>query len=231
MKGEILFPRGGIGRISMKKVISVVLVFILFFTYFVPVYAKGNLLFEDESICSPDNAPQGSPEWSVLNSISVTFFISNSGTAYVSYLVSTRSANGVTVKVSIERQTLGLFWKKVDINTSGDIWTDRTTEKYLEKSHSVKISGNGDYRVVLEITANGETHEMHSYTSYNRNQLKGDADGNGRLTAADARLILRHCAKLVRLSSLQQVNCDINNSGGITAADARLTLQMSAGLI
>lgn len=58
----------------------------------------------------------------------------------------------------------------------------------------------------------------------------GDVDGDGKITAADARLILRRAAKLITLSMEQEARADVDKDGKITAADARKVLRVSAGL-
>ena len=58
----------------------------------------------------------------------------------------------------------------------------------------------------------------------------GDVDGNGKITASDARLILRASAKLDSISAQQEAIADVNGDSKITAADARKVLRMSARL-
>lgn len=58
----------------------------------------------------------------------------------------------------------------------------------------------------------------------------GDVDGDGRITAADARLILRAAAQIVTLTMEQEANADVDKDGKVTATDARIVLRVSAGL-
>lgn len=60
--------------------------------------------------------------------------------------------------------------------------------------------------------------------------LKGDADGNGQITAADARLILRASVGLHTPMVFRKTLYDIDNDGKITASDARTVLRASVGL-
>lgn len=60
--------------------------------------------------------------------------------------------------------------------------------------------------------------------------LKGDADLNGKITAADARLILRIAAKLVSVDSYRLTYADYNGDGNVTSQDARFVLRLSANL-
>lgn len=58
----------------------------------------------------------------------------------------------------------------------------------------------------------------------------GDVNNDGKITAADARLVLRHSASLERLPDSVLINADADGNGRITAADARLILRVSANL-
>ena len=59
----------------------------------------------------------------------------------------------------------------------------------------------------------------------------GDATLSEQLSAADARLILRHASGLeTGFTDIQKKVSDLNNDGFVRAADARLALRISAGL-
>ena len=61
---------------------------------------------------------------------------------------------------------------------------------------------------------------------------KGDVDGNGVVTAIDARLVLQYVAGLKTEADFNNAaGADVNGKDGITAIDARMILQMVAGLI
>ncbi|MCD7826972.1 MAG: SH3 domain-containing protein [Clostridiales bacterium] len=61
--------------------------------------------------------------------------------------------------------------------------------------------------------------------------VKGDADGNGTVTAADARLVLRAAASLENVSDSVVTLCDINGNGKLDPSDARAVLRIAAGLV
>lgn len=61
-------------------------------------------------------------------------------------------------------------------------------------------------------------------------QRTGDVDGDGRITAADARLCLRVSAQLEEIEFTQSISADIDGNGRITSADARKILRFSASL-
>lgn len=58
----------------------------------------------------------------------------------------------------------------------------------------------------------------------------GDVNQDGKVTSADARLILRASALMIELDSRQTLLADVNEDGKITSADARIILRMSAGI-
>lgn len=59
---------------------------------------------------------------------------------------------------------------------------------------------------------------------------KGDINGDGKITAADAREALRASAGLTKLSEIEKDAADYNNDGKVSAADARLILRKAANL-
>ena len=60
--------------------------------------------------------------------------------------------------------------------------------------------------------------------------LKGDVDGNGQVTAIDARYILRYVAGLETLSEKQLEAADMDKNDQASAIDARFILRQVAGL-
>ncbi len=69
-------------------------------------------------------------------------------------------------------------------------------------------------------------------TVFRRNASRGDADGDGSITASDARLALRRSVNLETFApeSEQFLACDADGSGEVTAADARLILRAAVSL-
>ncbi len=77
---------------------------------------------------------------------------------------------------------------------------------------------------VVSLVEGGET--LDSYTMI----LLGDLDGNGEITAVDARIALRASASLDKLNEWQTLAANVNNDGDLTAVDAREILRASASL-
>ena len=60
--------------------------------------------------------------------------------------------------------------------------------------------------------------------------VMGDVDNDGKITAADARIVLRFSARIGELGEQEQAAADVNNDGKVTATDARYILRCSAHL-
>ena len=60
--------------------------------------------------------------------------------------------------------------------------------------------------------------------------LLGDVDGDGDVTASDARLALRAAVSLEKLTVTQTALADADRDGKVTAADARLILRAAVSL-
>ena len=58
--------------------------------------------------------------------------------------------------------------------------------------------------------------------------LLGDADGDGKITASDARLVLRYSAGFEE--NIDTTLCDMNSDGRIYASDARKIMRIASGL-
>lgn len=56
----------------------------------------------------------------------------------------------------------------------------------------------------------------------------GDINCNGSVTAADARLALRHSAKIITLEDTMASAADVDKNGKITSADARMILRVAS---
>ena len=60
--------------------------------------------------------------------------------------------------------------------------------------------------------------------------IPGDVDGDGAVTAADARIVLRFAVYLEAPTTSQRKLSDLDEDGSVSAADARLTLRKAVGL-
>ncbi len=112
------------------------------------------------------------------------------------------------------------------IYTSGDttgntvsIQTDKTgvyqAKVTITDSQNAKAELYGD-----EVTCAGERSEI----------LPGDADGDGKITPADARIVLRTAAGIEILTGSSLTAADYDSDGNVTASDARRILRIAAHL-
>ena len=89
-----------------------------------------------------------------------------------------------------------------------------------------------------DVTIENHNLAISKYATIHYNYMEiipGDADGDGKLTSADARLALRASVGLkeagdVEKDSAAYLACDVDGDGKVTSADARLILRASVGL-
>ncbi len=62
------------------------------------------------------------------------------------------------------------------------------------------------------------------------NAAVGDADGNNKISAADARYVLRAAVRLEHPDDALRRKCDVDHDGAVTASDARLVLRVAVKL-
>ncbi len=98
------------------------------------------------------------------------------------------------------------------------ITVKETDEQDGEETRTCKSCGYTETRVIDNIQ------------SSNKNII-GDANGDGKVAAIDARLVLQVVAGLKENKDLIFFNADVNDDDKITAVDARMILQIVAGII
>ena len=86
-----------------------------------------------------------------------------------------------------------------------------------------------------EYTVEGEKAPGHNYVDGSCEhcgqwEFLGDANGDGKITARDARLILRYIAGLINEDEIDLTLADLNGDQKITARDARAILKQIAGV-
>ena len=60
--------------------------------------------------------------------------------------------------------------------------------------------------------------------------VRGDVNGDGRITSADARLALRAAVNLEALTEIQRLAADVDKDNNVRSADARMILRAAVGL-
>lgn len=111
-----------------------------------------------------------------------------------------------------------------------DKWYDSKIKWVAQYNNSMTYTGTVDiwqYSSTGSVPGiNGNVDMNYCYTSF----VKGDVNNDGKVTATDARTILRVSSKLEVLSGQAAKNADVNGDGKITAQDAREALNKSAEL-
>lgn len=69
-----------------------------------------------------------------------------------------------------------------------------------------------------------------AFAEENSKPTKGDVNFDGRITASDARFVLRMSVGLETLSDENRNLADIDSTGSVTASDARIILRISVAL-
>lgn len=217
----------------MKRIVSIFLVPVLLFAFSVGAYAEivvdddwvADMLF-DYMFGSHTNGSIGAaPDFENTNNSSITFYISGTGKANVTYTISLRSSSAVsaTAEIYLEKHLIGPFWQRLNIR-----WNDTFTERYHVQSFTANVNESGLYRVTMNVTAGKDKFRTSASFDYEKGQMHGDVISDGRITAADARKVLRYSARLENYSLNIEINGDMNGDGSITSADARLILKISA---
>ena len=151
------------------------------------------------------------------NSCTLTFSVnSDSVTDAVVYVRASSSDNAKSYPCKISGRTASVTINASDIKTG-------------EKNFSAKIMVfNSSSDEPVDVRENISIKLSSSSSTAQR--LIGDINFDGKITASDARLLLRYTAKLENLDSETLKYSDANKDGKITASDARLILRVSAKL-
>lgn len=100
----------------------------------------------------------------------------------------------------------------------------------INKTNSVHVDVRGNKCWFDECAGEKLVNSWYSYLGVKKPIKKGDVDGDGKITAADARKALRAASQLETLTAEQKKAADVNNDGKVNAADARKILRQAANL-
>lgn len=91
------------------------------------------------------------PYYNNTASTTTTMSISSSGKMTIGYKYSGYSSitTKAVITTYIEKKTLGLFWKRVDIGTTNDEWVDTIKDYRYSGSRTYQLSSSGTYRVTV----------------------------------------------------------------------------------
>lgn len=94
----------------------------------------------------------------------------------------------------------------------------------------IPATGAKDDTTTEAPTTDAPTEKPTETTTPSGDVMKGDVDGNGKITASDARLALRIAAKLDAADAAKILVADVDGNGKVTASDARKILRHAARL-
>ena len=91
------------------------------------------------------------------NNASLSASINSNGKLSASLYV--MGMKGKTTKIEtslyVEKKILGLFWSRVDIGYTDNIWHDSTSNYYYSHTFSHDLTSTGTYRVTVTYTVSG----------------------------------------------------------------------------
>ena len=206
----------------MKRILSIILVMLLLLSAGITVFAENVSDIEDPVAGGgPEDLPQITPDWIVLQNVSVTFYIL-AGRADVSYTVSSKSPK---IEVKIEIYKNGLFPKTV----TERVFTSQN-KNFVSGSLTVPITEDGTYTAKITFISGSDKKILKNEYTYRASDCLGDVNFNGKIQADDARRILRYAAKIDRINNEMKSVCDVDSNGHVNAADARIVLRCAARL-
>lgn len=120
--------------------------------------------------------------------------------------------------------------ERVVCTVCGTVLTDEITPAYghtVEKWETVRQPGDGESGEARGVcTRCGKTVTMEIPTG----TARGDVNGDGVVNSIDARLVLRHAARLALLTAEASLRAEVSGDGIVNSSDARLILRAAARL-
>lgn len=145
--------------------------------------------------------------------------------SYTSGSYLTNAQSGLRIRTSPSGDKTGVvipFGAKVTVNEVKDGWGK---VNYQGTSGWISL----EYATLIETETEDST-EAQEITTKVYTFIVGDMNGDGKVTAIDARLALRKSAKLENMSDSDLVVGDVDGDGKLTAKDSRLILRISGRL-
>ncbi len=109
------------------------------------------------TLFKPVFADEITPYYNNTSTVSGNFSINDNGLANIKYQYI--GISDITTKAVItsylEKKTLGLFWRRVDIGTTDDEWVDTINKSSYSGSRTHQLSSTGKYRVTIIYTIYG----------------------------------------------------------------------------
>ena len=97
------------------------------------------------------------PRLSNIYTCSVDFAITPSGFAsvYFDYYGDPDVFESATAEIYLEKRFLGIFWSRVDIGVTDNVWVDVLYENDGYVDHTIQLEKTGTYRAKFKLTFTG----------------------------------------------------------------------------
>lgn len=209
-----------------KKILAIIMSIVMLATFAVPAYAL-DLGGSDETT----EEDSGFDINNILSSDAMQEIMATEGVIDITNIVMELVVTFGSMDIQAMGQEKALAFVQNLINQVGDVIVDTKTNVEVFADDPIEILDNLFGLNAGElINPDGDEDEVDEDDPDELVFDLGDVDGDGVVTAADARLILRRAAKLISFTADQDWLADVDDDGEVTAADARIVLRVAAGL-
>lgn len=194
-----------------KKVLSIILSLLLGLACCVPAFAADDL--DIESILASDIAQE---------------ILATEGMTDISNIVIDVIANAGSIDIAGMGKDKAVGFVQSIINMVGGELQDQKTNIDAFATNPMDIVDR-----LFDTEIKDTVSDMVDKPENDENDLQfiyGDADLDGVVTTADARIILRAAVELIVLNETQAYYADVDGDGYITTTDARIALRIATGL-
>lgn len=183
---------------------------------------ENNMLFSYQNNWELYTNQTAEPETPVDPAETITVYFDNSSsnfqTPYIYYWVSSTDSSSISWPGIAMTKYKDNIWKAV---------VPKENDMCIFSNNSVSQTGD------LTIAGSGYMYNGSGWEKYEQeiDFIKGDADGDGKITINDATLVQKYCAKMVSLSDSGLKCADVNEDGRVAIADATLIQKYLAMII
>ena len=149
--------------------------------------------------------------------------------SYAAFDFTVLEAKEVSMEIVPPEDSYSFLGDKPDFSALQVYITYDSGEKKLTDDYKIKCDADGTKTGAYRVTVtHGDFSAVFEHNVYKK--YLGDINFDGKITATDARSILRYAARLENFSAAARAVSDINSDGKISPADARTVLRISAKL-
>lgn len=150
-------------------------------------------------------------------------YINLDGTAIFKYLIGIKDKQSLVITDNLFKTIYELPLERIEGNSYIEECAKDETGIFISSEKKVDTES-------IDIFYYINYDEVKQYIDRNMPQESGDVNGDGTITAVDARMVLQSVAGLTAFDETKTKYADVNDDGAVTAVDARIILQIVAGL-